>query len=72
MYSGELLRKYRTLLGLKQAIVAKNLEVSQQAVAKIEKKKEVCNDTVTKYLYAVNSTREELEKFINFYPPPRK
>jgi DNA-binding XRE family transcriptional regulator len=72
MYSGELLKKFRNLLGLKQEVVAKNLDVTQQAYAKIEKKETLCDEVIQKCVVAMNTTKKAWQKFIDFYPPPRK
>ncbi len=67
MYSGQLLKKFRNLLDLKQEVVAKNLDVSQQYIVKIEKKENVGEEALVKYLGAMKTTKEAFDKFINFF-----
>jgi DNA-binding XRE family transcriptional regulator len=72
MYSGESLKRFRNLLGLKQERVAKNLDVSQQAYAKIEKKENICEDVAVRCIHAMNTKKEVWQKFIEFYPVSKK
>ena len=55
-----LFRKYKNKT---QVQVAKKLQISQQYISELEKRKHLHGQLLDKFLYALSSDREEWEKF---------
>lgn len=68
--SGEMLKILRLIKGGKQTAIAQKLSVEQQSVSKIEKRKEVDDETIDVYLIAYKSNFEELEVIRKLLAPP--
>jgi transcriptional regulator with XRE-family HTH domain len=62
MITGETLRLLRTLKGIKQANLARELGISQQAYSKLEKCKNINEDKVNNLLMIMECGTEELEE----------
>ncbi len=64
---GGMLKKYRLLNGYSQQGIAKEMKISQQRLAAIEKKEKVSSNTLNKYLRAMEKNWQEWERFVQFF-----
>jgi transcriptional regulator with XRE-family HTH domain len=64
--NGESIRRLRTVVGIKQEVVADKLGVTRQAYSKIERSSNVNMQRVIIILAALNCTIDDLEKIISF------
>lgn len=69
---GEILKLIRLQRGLNQKGLGKTLGISQQAVAKLEKKDCLSKGKILAILIALKSSQKEFEDFKNLLYPPRK
>ena len=67
--SGEILRKLRLMMGVKQTSAAEKLGITQQAYSKLEKRKTVNNDRIDSVLKALNCGKTELDEIIKLNLP---
>ena len=67
--SGELFRLLRNLKGIKQEQAAKKLAISQQAISKLEKCKNISTEKFTAIITAFNFTQEDIDIAKRFLPP---
>lgn len=73
MHEGEIVKQIRLLRGLSQDGAGKEIDISQQAFAKLEKKESIPKKQLSAVLKALNSSQKEFEVIRNLlYPPPRK
>lgn len=63
---GTMLKKYRMLNGYSQQGIAREMKISQQRLAAIEKKERINSNTLNKYLQAMKKSWEEWERFVQF------
>lgn len=66
MTTGETLKKFRQLKGLKQQTIARKLKISQQAYAKVEQQKNVTRERLLNILRSINCSLKEWEVFERF------
>lgn len=66
--SGEMLCHLRMVKGIPQKLIAKSLDISQQAYSKMEKRKKIHDKKVEAVLRAMKSTFEELMEVQKFTP----
>lgn len=66
---GELFKLLRNLKGIKQDEAARKLTVSQQAISKLEKCKQISIQKFDAIITAFNFTREDIDVAKRFLPP---
>jgi transcriptional regulator with XRE-family HTH domain len=71
MITGENLRKLRHWKDMKQQTVANKMHISQPRYYKLEQKKNLSHQIVTKALSALSITPEDLKRFDLDPPPPK-
>jgi transcriptional regulator with XRE-family HTH domain len=62
MINGEILRRLRTIKGIKQASVAKELGITQQAYSKIEKSKNIDEIKINSLLAILEIGKDDYEE----------
>lgn len=73
MHEGEIVKQIRLLQGLSQEGAGKEMNISQQAFAKLEKKEAIKEAQLSVVLKALGSSQKEFEIFKDLlYPPPEK
>ena len=68
MNTGETLRQLRTLKGVKQIHIAKELGISQQAYSKIEKRDSIEEDKMRKLLTILGIGEEDANEYAKIFP----
>jgi len=71
MHSGRtlmLLRKFKTIT---QKDIAKKLNITQQYISELEKQEHINGNKLNEILSALNSNKDEWEKFKKLLPPQR-
>ena len=63
MHLGRNISKLRELKGIKQEDFAKMLKITQQAVSKLESKKEIDEDTLNKIAEKLGTTTDSIKEF---------
>ncbi len=67
MTTGETIKKFRQLKGIKQQTIARKLKISQQAYAKVEQQENVKEERLQRILQSINCSWNDWEHFIKFY-----
>ena len=67
--SGEIIRRLRLMMGVKQTAAAEKLGITQQAYSKLEKRKKVSDERLQSVLKALNCGQTELEEIIKLNLP---
>lgn len=68
MNSGNSLMLFRKLKNKSQSHIAKKLKTSQQYISELEKQQYLKDETIDRFLRALNSDRDEWEKFKALLP----
>jgi len=68
MNSGNSLMLFRKLKNKSQNQIAKRLKTSQQYISELEKQPHIKDEIIDKFLHALNSNRDEWEKFKKLLP----
>lgn len=68
MNTGETLRQLRTLKGVKQIHIAKELGISQQAYSKIEKRDSIDEVKMRKLLTILGIGEEDVNEYAKIFP----
>jgi transcriptional regulator with XRE-family HTH domain len=72
-FTGEHLQFLSRVKKGKQELIARKLNITQQAVSKLEKQKTVSNEKFEAYIEALGITHEEASRLLElFTPPPAK
>jgi len=69
--SGETLRIWRTMKKMKQSVVAKNINISQQEYSKWENKYVLTETCLSRFILATNCSRQELEAIERMHNPDK-
>lgn len=67
MTTGDTIKKFRQLKGIKQQTIARKLKISQQAYAKVEQQENVKEERLRRILQSINCSWTDWELFIKFY-----
>jgi transcriptional regulator with XRE-family HTH domain len=70
LVSGETIRRLRQLKGIKQAVAAKRLGITQQAYSKIESCKILSENKLKAVLNIFEITPGDIENIQSLLPPP--
>jgi len=66
MFTGEILRKLRTVKGIKQSALAKKLGISQQAYSKLEQSKQLTRERTEHILQLMQCSIDDIDKLKAF------
>jgi transcriptional regulator with XRE-family HTH domain len=66
--SGQFIRQLRQLRGAKQAVVAKKMGITQQAISKLENRKRIGYDKFVAIINLLGFTEEDIESVRKLMP----
>lgn len=63
MHSGKALMLFRKFKNISQQEIAKKINTTQQYISELEKQENINGEKINKILFALNSNKDEWEKF---------